>query len=106
MRTSLPQVYSNELLPTLERTINGILDPTSRGTLAPGVSYESAYQACQVLVTLRDEGKVIYKILENALKYSVSSALTDVHLKAELLGIRWLEFLVEKWQWFEDRLVR
>jgi len=106
VRTSLPWVYSNELLPTLERAINGILNPTSRGTLVPDISYESAYQACQVLVTLRDEGKTIYLILEKALKHSVSSTLTDVHLKAELLGIHWLEFLVEKWQWFEDRLVR
>jgi hypothetical protein len=107
VRTSLPREYTNELLPTLERGVNGILDPTSHGLLVPGtgVSYETAYQACQVLVTLQGEGQALYKILEATLERCVSSTLTDVSRKAELGGIHWLGFLAERWQWFEDRLV-
>lgn len=103
-RTSLPQEYTNALLPTLERVIYDILDPSSPGISARGIPYESAYQACQVLVTLQSEGKAIYEILERALGCGVSSALIDVSRKAG--GIHWLEFLVERWKWFEDRLVR
>lgn len=82
------------------------MDPSSIGLASLGLSYERAYQACHVLVAHQGQGEAIYDILKVAIQRCAASTLRNVLREDNLGSVQWLKSLVDKWQWFEDKLVR
>lgn len=102
-QTELPLHYTTKLGGLIKRAINEILDPTA-GAIA-GLSFEQTYQACHVLVARQNQGADVYAQLKLALEKCASTTMADIRRNEDFRGVTWLKLLVNKWQWYEERLV-
>jgi cullin 4 len=102
-RGTLPQVFTNELAPLITKSITIILNREMDPSSAPG-SYEQLYEACNIMVSLKQESEELYRAVEKSLKLCAGRILDDLYRRNET-GMAWLALFMKGWEWYENRLV-
>lgn len=99
----LPEEYISELVPIVRRSVKAVLDRTAAPTTGP-YSFERVFQACHVLVSLKDSGAKMYLDIKHGLEKCVDEIFRDL-TSSPRNGMQWLAHFVEQWHWFEARVV-
>jgi hypothetical protein len=77
---------------------------TGEGAMLPG-TYEDVFNACKLVTIEANQGEALASLVDQRMKMCAVDIMKELKsLKMEIWG--WLDAFIERWNWWQSRLVR
>jgi hypothetical protein len=77
---------------------------TGEGSILP-VTYEDVFNACKLVTIEANQGEALASLVDQRMKMCAVDIMKELKsLKMEIWG--WLDAFIERWNWWQSRLVR